>query len=200
MLFFPGRTEIPKTLVFAKDDSHAEDIVHIIREEFGKGNDFCKKITYRTAGDKSEDLIASFRNSYNPRIAVTVDMISTGTDIKPPDILFYIWQYFSSTSGLKIMKTLQMHADERRFVNLSIRRFSGTRTGVIESPQRTQRAQSTVTIIFVSFAFFVVRGISYLTGLLGLAVKKPQINAGERRSQQQQSLCPLRLYVISVLI
>lgn len=87
---FPGRTEIPKTLVFAKDDSHAEDIVDIIRDEFGKGNDFCKKITYRTTGEKPEDLIASFRNSYNPRIAVTVDMISTGTDIKPLECLLFM--------------------------------------------------------------------------------------------------------------
>lgn len=87
---FPGRTEVPKTLVFAKDDSHAEDIVHIIREEFGKGNDFCKKITYRTTGEKPEELIASFRNSYNPRIAVSVDMISTGTDIKPLECLLFM--------------------------------------------------------------------------------------------------------------
>jgi type I restriction enzyme R subunit len=87
---FPGRREVPKTLIFAKDDSHAEDIVHIVREEFGKGNEFCKKITYRTMGEKLEDLIASFRNSYNPRIAVTVDMISTGTDIKPLECLLFI--------------------------------------------------------------------------------------------------------------
>jgi len=87
---FPGRTEVPKTLIFAKDDSHAEDIVHIIREEFGKGNDFCKKITYRTTGEKPEDLIAEFRNSYNPRIAVSVDMISTGTDIKPLECLLFM--------------------------------------------------------------------------------------------------------------
>jgi type I restriction enzyme R subunit len=87
---FPGRKEIPKTLVFAKDDSHAEDIVEIVREEFGKGNEFCKKITYRTTGEKPEDLIASFRNSYNPRIAVTVDMISTGTDIKPLECLLFM--------------------------------------------------------------------------------------------------------------
>ncbi|AQT68227.1 Type-1 restriction enzyme R protein [Anaerohalosphaera lusitana] len=87
---FPGRTDVPKTLVFAKDDSHAEDIVRIIREEFGKGNDFAKKITYRTTGEKPEDLIASFRNSYNPRIAVTVDMISTGTDIKPLECLLFM--------------------------------------------------------------------------------------------------------------
>lgn len=87
---FPGRTEIPKTLIFAKDDTHAEDIVHIVRQEFGRGNDFCKKITYKTTGEKPEDLIASFRNSYNPRIAVTVDMISTGTDIKPLECLLFM--------------------------------------------------------------------------------------------------------------
>jgi type I restriction enzyme R subunit len=87
---FPNRKEVPKTLIFAKDDSHAEDIVHIVREEFGKGNDFCKKITYRTTGEKPENLIQDFRNSYNPRIAVTVDMISTGTDIKPIECLIFM--------------------------------------------------------------------------------------------------------------
>jgi len=87
---FPGRTEVPKTLIFAKDDSHAEDIVHIVREEFGKGNEFCKKITYKTTGEKTEDLIASFRNSYNPRIAVTVDMIATGTDIRPLECVIFM--------------------------------------------------------------------------------------------------------------
>lgn len=87
---FPNREEVPKTLIFAKDDSHAEDIVDIVRTEFGKGNEFCKKITYKTMGEKAEDLIASFRNSYNPRIAVTVDMISTGTDIKPLECLIFM--------------------------------------------------------------------------------------------------------------
>lgn len=87
---FPGRSEVPKTLVFAKDDSHAEDIVRIVREEFGKGNEFCQKITYRVTGVKPEDLIASFRNSYNPRIAVTVDMVATGTDIKPLEVLLFM--------------------------------------------------------------------------------------------------------------
>lgn len=87
---FPGRTEVPKTLIFAKDDSHAEDIVHIVREEFGKGNDFCKKITYKTTGEKPEDLIQSFRNSFFPRIAVTVDMIATGTDIKPLECIIFM--------------------------------------------------------------------------------------------------------------
>jgi type I restriction enzyme, R subunit len=87
---FPGRTEVPKTLVFAKDDSHAEDITRIIREEFGKGNDFCQKITYKTTGKKPEELLAEFRNSYNPRIAVSVDMIATGTDVKPLECLLFM--------------------------------------------------------------------------------------------------------------
>ena len=86
---FPNRKEVPKTLVFAKDDSHAEDITEIIREEFGMGNDFCKKITYRTK-EKPEDLISSFRNSSMPRIAVTVDMIATGTDIKPLECIIFM--------------------------------------------------------------------------------------------------------------
>lgn len=86
---FPNRTQVPKTLIFAKDDSHADDIVKIVREEFGKGNDFCQKITYRTAGNP-EDLIRSFRNSPNPRVAVTVDMISTGTDIRALECLIFM--------------------------------------------------------------------------------------------------------------
>jgi len=87
---FPGRTEVPKTLVFAKDDSHADDITRIVREEFAKGNDFCQKITYKTTGKKPEDLLAEFRNSFNPRIAVTVDMIATGTDVKPLECLLFM--------------------------------------------------------------------------------------------------------------
>jgi type I restriction enzyme, R subunit len=87
---FPGRDEVPKTLIFAKDDSHADDIVQIVREEFGRGNEFAQKITYKTSGAKPEDLIAGFRNSYYPRIAVTVDMIATGTDIKPLEVLLFM--------------------------------------------------------------------------------------------------------------
>lgn len=111
---FPGRREVPKTLIYAKDDSHADDIVQIVREEFGKGNEFAEKITYRTGtarvvtkttgpdgtetedvtykatGVKAEDLLSSFRNAYNPRVVVTVDMIATGTDIKPLEIVMFL--------------------------------------------------------------------------------------------------------------
>lgn len=81
---------IPKTLIFAKDDNHAEEIVRITREVFGKGNDFCKKITYNTGNEKPEELIKSFRQDPAFRIAVTVDMIATGTDIKPLEVLIFM--------------------------------------------------------------------------------------------------------------
>jgi type I restriction enzyme R subunit len=88
---FPGRTGqwVPKTLIFAKDDNHAEEIVHAVREVFGQGNDFAKKITYQTS-DKPKELIAAFRVDPFPRIAVTVDMIATGTDIKPVECLIFL--------------------------------------------------------------------------------------------------------------
>ena len=87
---FPGRKEVPKTLIFAKDDSHAEDIVEIVRDEFGRGNSFCQKITYKVTAANPRDLIQAFRNQYEPRIAVTVDMVATGTDIKPIEIVMFM--------------------------------------------------------------------------------------------------------------
>ncbi len=87
---FPQRQELPKTLVFAKDDNHAEKIVEILREEFGRGNEFAQKITYKTTGASPEQLIKDFRTAYYPRVAVTVDMIATGTDIKPVEIVVFM--------------------------------------------------------------------------------------------------------------
>ena len=86
---FPGRNELPKTLVFAKTDSHADDIIKIIREEFGEGNEFCKKVTYGSTEDP-KSILTAFRNDYYPRIAVTVDMIATGTDVKPIECLVFM--------------------------------------------------------------------------------------------------------------
>lgn len=86
---FPNRKEVPKTLIFAKTDSHADDIINIVREVYGQGNAFCKKVTYRTEEDP-DSILSSFRNDYNPRIAVTVDMIATGTDVKPLEVLLFM--------------------------------------------------------------------------------------------------------------
>lgn len=86
---FPGRTEVPKTLIFAKTDSHADDIINMVREEFAEGNEFCKKVTYKIEEDP-KSVLAQFRNEYYPRIAVTVDMIATGTDVKPLECLLFM--------------------------------------------------------------------------------------------------------------
>lgn len=112
---FPGRAEVPKTLIFAKDDSHADDIVRLVREVLAEGNEFCQKITYRTGFTKvtkkvtnddgtesdivewvktssltPDEILTNFRNSFFPRIAVTVDLISTGTDVKPIECVFFL--------------------------------------------------------------------------------------------------------------
>lgn len=109
-----GVHEVPKTLIFAKTDSHADDIINIVREEFGESNQFCKKVTFGTTKgvkkvnfgenddqriiedelliepSKPKDVLSQFRNNYYPRIAVTVDMIATGTDVKPLECLLFM--------------------------------------------------------------------------------------------------------------
>jgi len=86
---FPDRgDEVPKTLIFAKTDSHADDIIRIAREVFNEGNDFIRKITYNA--ETPSNFLADFRTGYNPRIAVTVDMIATGTDVKPIECLIFM--------------------------------------------------------------------------------------------------------------
>lgn len=99
---FPGREAVPKTLIFAKDDSHAEQIVTTVREVFGKGNDFAAKITYNARDPKGQ--LQAFRTSPKLRIAVTVDMIATGTDVKPLECVFFMRdvktaQYFEQMKG-----------------------------------------------------------------------------------------------------
>jgi type I restriction enzyme R subunit len=99
---FPGRSTVPKTLIFAKDDAHAEEIVTQVRQVFGKGNDFAAKITYNARDPRGQ--LQAFRTSPNLRIAVTVDMIATGTDVKPLECVFFLRdvrsaQYFEQMKG-----------------------------------------------------------------------------------------------------
>ncbi|MGW0435590.1 DEAD/DEAH box helicase family protein [Micromonospora sp. NPDC003197] len=96
---FPGRSAVPKTLIFACDDNHAEEIVKMARSVFARGNDFAAKITYasRRDGDNPDSLLQAFRNSPELRIAVTVDMIATGTDVKPLECVFFLRPVRSAT-------------------------------------------------------------------------------------------------------
>jgi len=116
---FLGRAEVPKTLIFAKTDSHADDIIQTVREEFGESNDFCKKVTYQADDPKS--VLAQFRNNYYPRIAVTVDMIATGTDVKPLECLLFMRDvksrnYFEQMKG---RGTRVLNADDLKKVTPS---------------------------------------------------------------------------------
>jgi len=116
---FPGREELPKTLIFAKTDSHADDIIQTVRREFGESNDFCRKITNAAKNPKSS--LAAFRNDYYPRIAVTVDMIATGTDVKPLECLLFMRDvrsrnYFEQMKG---RGTRVLEPDELRKVTRS---------------------------------------------------------------------------------
>ncbi len=88
-IIFPNRKEVPKTLIFAKTDSHADDIIKIVREIFGEGNDFCKKLTYKSEEDP-KSVLNQFRNNFMPRICVTVDMVATRTDVKPIECLIFM--------------------------------------------------------------------------------------------------------------
>jgi type I restriction enzyme, R subunit len=151
---FPGREWVPKTLIFAKDDAHAENIVEIVREEFGKGNDFAQKITYRTTGAKPKDLINEFRTSPMPRIAVTVDMIATGTDIKAVEIVLFMRAVKSRAffeqmkgRGVRIIKAddLQSVPTPRPRTTLSSSMPSASASKTRPTPNRWSRSPPSVS-------------------------------------------------------
>ncbi|WP_445548653.1 type I restriction endonuclease subunit R, partial [Frankia sp. CiP1_Cm_nod2] len=90
--FPPNRRELPKTLIFAVGEDHAEDVLAQVKEIFGRGDDFAKKITYksRQAGENPDELIRALRTSPRLRVAVTVDMIATGTDVKALECVIFL--------------------------------------------------------------------------------------------------------------
>jgi hypothetical protein len=61
----------------------------MVHEVFGRGNEFARKITYRVTKTNSTELINEFRNSYYPRIVVTVDML-LGIDVKPVEVIVFM--------------------------------------------------------------------------------------------------------------
>ncbi len=86
---------IPKTLIFAKDDNHATEIVEIAEDVFKTEfenntlpKNYVQKITY-TAGD-SDALITDLRTTKDFRIAVTVTLVATGTDVKPLEVVLFM--------------------------------------------------------------------------------------------------------------
>jgi type I restriction enzyme R subunit len=84
----------PKILIFAVNDiphtSHADQLVQIAREVFGRGDDFVQKITGSASVDRPLEKIRRFRNRPKPSIVVTVDMLSTGVDIPALEYLVFL--------------------------------------------------------------------------------------------------------------
>ncbi|MGW2867270.1 DEAD/DEAH box helicase family protein [Kitasatospora sp. NPDC001225] len=79
---------VPKTVIFALSDAHAEDIVHQIREVFGAGDAFCQKITMRS--DNPDQLLRDFRTAPQFRIAVVVDIMSGHTDMRAVECVLFL--------------------------------------------------------------------------------------------------------------
>lgn len=149
-VMFPDRMrdgvfEVPKTLIFAKSDSHADDIINIVREEFGEGNEFCKKITYRSEEDP-KSVLQRFRTAYEPRIAVTVDMIATGTDIRPLEVLLFMRDVRSRTyyEQMKGRGTRTCDLDELRRTGSPAARFTKDHFVIIDAVgvERSQKTDS----------------------------------------------------------
>jgi type I restriction enzyme R subunit len=208
---FPGRDEIPKTLVFAKTDSHADDIIQTVREVFGEGNEFCKKVTYK-ADEDPKSVLAQFRNDYHPRIAVTVDMIATGTDVKPLECLLFMrdvrsGNYFEQMKG---RGTRTLGYDDLKKVSPST---TSAKThyvivdavGVTESLKTSSRPLiSRPTVRLKDLAMAVMMGavdpdtVSSLAGRLARLDRQIDL-ADQARIQQQSGGVPLTTIVGGLL-
>lgn len=87
---------LPKTLIFAASDNHAKKVVEIAKEVFNRPDDqFVQRITY--SAEDSNSLIKSFRTDTDFRIAVTVTLVATGTDVKPLEVLIFLNDVRSET-------------------------------------------------------------------------------------------------------
>lgn len=189
---FPEREEVPKTLIFAKTDSHADDIIQMVREEFDEKNRFCKKLTYKIEEDP-KSVLAEFRNDYYPRIAVTVDMIATGTDVKPLECLLFMRDvksknYFEQMKG-RGTRTLDL--DDLRKVTPSAKTakthyvivdaIGVTKTVKTASPQLITKP----TVPFKDLAMEVVMGSSDTDTVSSLAGRLARIErqlTGEQKA------------------
>ena len=81
---------IPKTLIFALDEDHAQRIVDIAREVFGHTAPATPRAAHHLLGREPRAADKDFRNEKNFRIAVTVTLVATGTDIKPLEVEIFM--------------------------------------------------------------------------------------------------------------
>lgn len=198
---FPNREETPKTLIFAKTDSHADDIIQIVRQEFGEGNDFCRKITHQADDPKS--VLSDFRNAYYPRIAVTVDMIATGTDVKPLECLLFMRDVKSANyfEQMKGRGTRVVSADDLKKVSPSAKAKTHyvivDAVGVTSSVKTASQPLDTKpSIPFKDLAMGVMMGATDEDTVSSLAARLSrldrQLGAEEQKRVQDKAGKPLR--------
>lgn len=201
-----GDFQVPKTLIFAKTDSHADDIIQIVREEFDEGNRFCRKVTFKSdqdrvdgdgrvieEGEDPKSILADFRNDYYPRIAVTVDMIATGTDVKALECLLFM-RDVKSKSYFEQMKgrgTRTLDHDSLKKVS-SAAKTAKTRyvlvdaIGVTKSLKTASRPPITrPNVTFKDLAMEVVMGASDADTVSSLAGRLARIDRNFSPEQQQ---------------
>lgn len=201
-----GDFQVPKTLIFAKTDSHADDIIQIVREEFDEGNRFCRKVTFKSdqdrvdgdgqvieEGEDPKSILANFRNDYYPRIAVTVDMIATGTDVKALECLLFM-RDVKSKSYFEQMKgrgTRTLDHDSLKKVS-SAAKTAKTRyvlvdaIGVTKSLKTASRPPITrPNVTFKDLAMEVVMGASDADTVSSLAGRLARIDRNFSPEQQQ---------------
>ncbi len=190
---FTGRGEVPKTLIFAKTDSHADDIIQTVREEFAEGNEFCKKVTYNAKEDP-KSVLAQFRNDFYPRIAVTVDMIATGTDVKPIECLLFMRDvksrnYFEQMKG---RGTRTLEHDDLKKVSPSV--VSGKTHYVIVDAVGVTKSLKTASqplitkpsVSLKDLATSVMMGIRDEDTLSSLAGRLARLNQQLNRTEKKQ--------------
>ena len=189
---FPGREQLPKTLVFAKTESHADDIIKIIREEFGEGNEFCKKITHSVKD--ADTVLNEFRNEFNPRIAVTVDMIATGTDVKPVECLVFMRDvrsknYFEQMLGRATrtlseddLKRVSPSATQRKLSYVVIDAVGVTKSQKTTSRQLERNPTMSLKELMMSVAYGVVDEDT-LTTLAGRLSKLDKVMKAKEKMQ-----------------
>jgi type I restriction enzyme, R subunit len=201
-----GEFQVPKTLIFAKTDSHADDIIQIVREEFDEGNRFCKKVTFRSDEDRTDKdgkiieegedpktILADFRNQYYPRIAVTVDMIATGTDVKALECLLFMRDvksksYFEQMKG-RGTRTLE-HDDLKKLSSAAktakSRYVLVDAIGVTKSLKTASRPPITKpSVTFKDLAMEVVMGSSDADTVSSLAGRLARIDRNFSPEQKQ---------------
>ncbi len=200
-----GEFQVPKTLIFAKTDSHADDIINIVREEFDEENRFCKKVTFKSdqdrkdadgkvieGGENSKTILADFRNAYCPRIAVTVDMIATGTDVKPLECLLFMRDvksrnYFEQMKG---RGTRTLDHDTLRKVSSAAKTAKARYVlvdaiGVTRSLKTASRPPVTKpSVTFRDLAMEIVMGGSDTDTVSSLAGRLARIDRAFSREQQ----------------